>query len=124
VSPVRYELGFYIPDDILHSHRRENLKSYMPYILIHKTILLIFKFPIFYIWKWERRSMRNGTRRVAARPHSQGQWGLGDDGTAGIPHEHCAVDLWIAVAGRGPETVQLSGDGPTVLEQADGTASS
>jgi hypothetical protein len=30
VSPVRYELGFYIPeDDILHSHRRENFKSYM-----------------------------------------------------------------------------------------------
>jgi hypothetical protein len=29
VSPVKYELGFYIPeDDILHSHRRENLKSY------------------------------------------------------------------------------------------------
>jgi hypothetical protein len=27
---VKYELGFYIPeDDILHSHRRENLKSYM-----------------------------------------------------------------------------------------------
>jgi hypothetical protein len=24
--PVRYELGFYIPqDDILHSHRRENI---------------------------------------------------------------------------------------------------
>jgi hypothetical protein len=30
VSPVRYEVGFYIPeDDILHSHRRENLKSYI-----------------------------------------------------------------------------------------------
>jgi hypothetical protein len=30
VSPVRYELGFYIPeDDILHSPCRENLKSYM-----------------------------------------------------------------------------------------------
>jgi hypothetical protein len=33
VSPVKYELGFYIPeDDILHSHRRENLnliKSFM-----------------------------------------------------------------------------------------------
>jgi hypothetical protein len=30
VSPVRYELGFYIPqDDILHSHRRENLESYL-----------------------------------------------------------------------------------------------
>jgi hypothetical protein len=30
MSPVRYELGFYIPeDDILHTHRRENLKSYL-----------------------------------------------------------------------------------------------
>jgi hypothetical protein len=30
VSPVRYELGFYIPeDDILHNHRREHLKSYI-----------------------------------------------------------------------------------------------
>jgi hypothetical protein len=30
VSPVRYELGFYIPgDDILHSHCCENLKSYI-----------------------------------------------------------------------------------------------
>jgi hypothetical protein len=29
VSPVEYELGFYIPeDDIRHCHRRENLKSY------------------------------------------------------------------------------------------------
>jgi hypothetical protein len=29
VSPVRYELDFYIPeDDILHSHCRENFKSY------------------------------------------------------------------------------------------------
>jgi hypothetical protein len=29
VSPVNYELCFYIPeDDILHSHRRDNLKSY------------------------------------------------------------------------------------------------
>jgi hypothetical protein len=29
VSPVRYEIGFYIlEDDILHSHCRENLKSY------------------------------------------------------------------------------------------------
>jgi hypothetical protein len=30
VSPVKYELGFYIPEnDILHSHCRENLKSYI-----------------------------------------------------------------------------------------------
>jgi hypothetical protein len=29
VSPVKYELGSYIPEDaILHSHCRENLKSY------------------------------------------------------------------------------------------------
>jgi hypothetical protein len=28
---VKYELGFYIPEDgILHSHCRENLKSYIP----------------------------------------------------------------------------------------------
>jgi hypothetical protein len=30
MSPVKYELGSYIPEDaILHSHRRENLKSYI-----------------------------------------------------------------------------------------------
>jgi hypothetical protein len=30
VSPVKYELGFYIPgDDILHSNRHETLKSYI-----------------------------------------------------------------------------------------------
>jgi hypothetical protein len=30
MSPVRYELGFYIPENnILHSHRRENLKFYI-----------------------------------------------------------------------------------------------
>jgi hypothetical protein len=30
VSPVKYELGFYIPEDgVLHSHRYENLKSYI-----------------------------------------------------------------------------------------------
>jgi hypothetical protein len=30
VSPVRYELRFYIPEGgILHSDRRENLKSYI-----------------------------------------------------------------------------------------------
>jgi hypothetical protein len=31
---VKYKLGFYIPeDDILHSHRRENLKSYTDNLL-------------------------------------------------------------------------------------------
>jgi hypothetical protein len=37
VSPVRYELGI---EDILHSHRRENLKSYMPF---RKRILVLNK---------------------------------------------------------------------------------
>jgi hypothetical protein len=35
VSAVKYELRFYIPaDGILHSHGRENLKSYMLRILV------------------------------------------------------------------------------------------
>jgi hypothetical protein len=30
VSPVRYELGFYMPeDDNIHSYRRETFKSYI-----------------------------------------------------------------------------------------------
>jgi hypothetical protein len=33
VSPVKYELGFYIPEDgILSSHRRENHKSFRGWI--------------------------------------------------------------------------------------------
>jgi hypothetical protein len=33
MSPVRYELGFYTPEEgIVHSHRRENLKSYIALI--------------------------------------------------------------------------------------------
>jgi hypothetical protein len=33
MSPVMYELGFYIPeDDILHSHRSDNLNSYIAVI--------------------------------------------------------------------------------------------
>jgi hypothetical protein len=36
VSPVKYELGSYIPeDDILHSHRRENLGSYKTKNVMH-----------------------------------------------------------------------------------------
>jgi hypothetical protein len=34
VSPVKYKLGLYIlEDDILHSHSRENLKSYIQGLL-------------------------------------------------------------------------------------------
>jgi hypothetical protein len=36
VSPVKHELGFYIPEGaILHSHRRENLKSYIVINCLH-----------------------------------------------------------------------------------------
>jgi hypothetical protein len=45
---VKYELEFYIPeDDILHSHRRENLKSYtnMNYIIethgVHSALVRV-----------------------------------------------------------------------------------
>jgi hypothetical protein len=38
MSPVKYELGLYIPEeDILHSHRRENLRSY----IINRIISLL-----------------------------------------------------------------------------------
>jgi hypothetical protein len=40
VSPVKYELGFYISGDgILHSHRRENLKSYIYFLAPGKVIM-------------------------------------------------------------------------------------
>jgi hypothetical protein len=35
VSRVRYELGFYIPEDgTLHSRRRENLKTYISFPIV------------------------------------------------------------------------------------------
>jgi hypothetical protein len=38
VSPVKYELGSYIPEDgILHSDRRENLKPYTNGLFTGKT---------------------------------------------------------------------------------------
>jgi hypothetical protein len=44
VSPVKYELGLYMPeDDILHSHRRENLKCqiplFVPFRLLHTFLI-------------------------------------------------------------------------------------
>jgi hypothetical protein len=47
MSPVRYEPGFYIrDDDILHSHRRENPKSY-----IFKWLSYIAGLQIYYFRK-------------------------------------------------------------------------
>jgi hypothetical protein len=43
VSPVKYGLGLYIPeDDILHSHRREHLKSYTLQKVLKSTELREF----------------------------------------------------------------------------------
>jgi hypothetical protein len=40
--PVKYELGFYIPeDDIPHRHRRESLKPYC--LVLHPLPVLIMK---------------------------------------------------------------------------------
>jgi hypothetical protein len=38
VSPMRYELGFHIPEDILHSHRRVNVKSYIVYTFVRQGL--------------------------------------------------------------------------------------
>jgi hypothetical protein len=38
VSPVKYELGLCIPEDILHSHCRENLKSYKVINIFEKHV--------------------------------------------------------------------------------------
>jgi hypothetical protein len=47
VFPVRYELGFYMSEDsILHSHRRQNLKSY--------RLVPLFKINYFIVSKVKR----------------------------------------------------------------------
>jgi hypothetical protein len=47
VSPVKYELGFYIPEDgILHSHRRENLNSHILSCCYYCPISVSEKFPV------------------------------------------------------------------------------
>jgi hypothetical protein len=41
VSPVKYELVFYIPvDNILHSHCCENLRSYTPLVAVQPQFYL------------------------------------------------------------------------------------
>jgi hypothetical protein len=52
VLPVRYEVGFYIPEDgILRSHRRENLKSYtvlkFAMVTLQKRLLLTSRCVLF-----------------------------------------------------------------------------
>jgi hypothetical protein len=42
VSPVKYELGFYIPEDgILHSRRREEFESYRKTLAVTGCVSLV-----------------------------------------------------------------------------------
>jgi hypothetical protein len=39
MSPLRYELSFYMPEDgVLHSHRREYLKFYLYRNMFHSSL--------------------------------------------------------------------------------------
>jgi hypothetical protein len=43
VSPVKYEKGFYIPEDtILHSYCREHFKSYMFSFMFEAELIPVF----------------------------------------------------------------------------------
>jgi hypothetical protein len=54
MSPVKYELGFYISDDgTLHSHRRENLKSYT--LSLELDITNALNFPIRRCFVWDMK---------------------------------------------------------------------
>jgi hypothetical protein len=54
VSPVKYVLGFYIPEDgVLHSHRRENLKSYISLRCFGSDLVSNHeKFVLYFISDW------------------------------------------------------------------------
>jgi hypothetical protein len=42
VSPVKYELEVYIPEDgILHSHRRQYIESYIAHVLLYLIVFLL-----------------------------------------------------------------------------------
>jgi hypothetical protein len=71
VSPVGYELSFYIPeDDILHSHRRENLKPYIVLVVVNALCSVYKLLSLFGI-----------SRLVLSRKYSSC---LDSDGVAGV----------------------------------------
>jgi hypothetical protein len=52
VFPVRYELGFYIPEDgILHIQLRKNLKPYIYGILVSQPIEMPLMFDLVHVLK-------------------------------------------------------------------------
>jgi hypothetical protein len=59
VSPVKYELGFYIPeDDILHSHRCEDHKSYSEFCSSTYCVCTIYQNGGVLLSVWYRRYLR------------------------------------------------------------------
>jgi hypothetical protein len=58
MSPVGYELGFYIPEDgILHNHCRENLAAYTNPFFIEYTDGLRAESPGLYSRLWQEISL-------------------------------------------------------------------
>jgi hypothetical protein len=55
VSSLSYEAGSYFPEDgILHSHRRENLKSYTEWLMFPNTFTPIKSyFGLYSVTKWQ-----------------------------------------------------------------------
>jgi hypothetical protein len=103
VSPVKYELSFYIPEDgILNSHRRENLKSY---IFLKLFILLLSKL-------WKRKSSEIGDK---GERNFSGAFGL----YVGLEVEAC-TGLGVFVAKRSCRTKQnkmVEGDAVQVIRR-------
>jgi hypothetical protein len=61
VSPVKYELGIYIPEDgILHSHSRESLKSYIASDDFTRPVMLTSGFGITTVHAVLGRWLRSG----------------------------------------------------------------
>jgi hypothetical protein len=74
VFPVRYELGFYIPEDgILHSHRHENLKFSVNRKIILASVHAVMQnmkqvhneLDSANLWKYQMRIRTEASKRVA-----------------------------------------------------------
>jgi hypothetical protein len=58
VSPVKYKLGFYIPeDDILHSRRCENHKSYTTVVNV-RSLSSHYYIPLYFWVHWPSLCVR------------------------------------------------------------------
>jgi hypothetical protein len=97
VSPVKYELGFYMPeDDILHSHRREILRCY------DQTCCLVRS--LFSVILLNGRNTNSTTNYIRTLTHKCGWTSCGDGrllplvcATFPVLHRTCGVNLLIRV---------------------------